>query len=213
MGVAFASVWYNPLILNNAIMKLFRLLALAVMVSALASCTVSETHGPSPYTSIYDKMGTQEVAEFGTVQYTVSKIIRTSDLPQNFLDNFKIGDRKALIRCSATLKAGIDLSSGNYKVAVNGRQVVLQLPHARIFEPINMDLDKVYLDYVKVSGLRSSITNTEYLSYLQEGERQILADESLKSQIIKQAESNAQPMFASMLKNLGFEAIKIEFTL
>jgi len=187
-------------------------LALAAMVSAFASCSDSD-EGKSPYTSIYEKMGTQEVAEFGTVQYTVGKVVRTSDLPQSFLDNFKIGDRKALIRCSATLKAGIDLSSGNYKVEVNGKQVVLQLPHAKIFEPINMDLDKVYLDYVKVGALRSNISNKEYLSYLQEGERQILADENLKTQIIKQAESNAEPMFHSMLKNLGFEAVKIEFVL
>ncbi len=193
-------------------MKFVKYLALAAMVSAFVSCSDPD-EGRNPYTSIYEKMGTQEVAEFGTVQYTVGKVVRTSDLPQGFLDNFKIGDRKALIRCSATLKAGIDLSSGNYKVSVNGRQVVLQLPHAKIFEPINMDLDKVYLDYVKVGMLRSNISNQEYLQYLQEGERQILADENLKTQIIKQAEANAQPMFHSMLKNLGFEAVKIEFVL
>lgn len=189
-----------------------KFLALAALVSAFASCDKSNV-ARNPYTSIYEKMGTQEVAEFGTVQYTVGKVVRTSDLPQSFLDNFKIGDRKALIRCSATLKAGVDLSSGNYKVVVNGSQVILQLPHAKIFEPINMDLDKVYLDYVKVGMLRSNISNKEYLEYLQEGERQILADENLKAQIVKQAEANAEPMFHSMLKNLGFEAVKIEFTL
>ncbi|MCQ2253168.1 MAG: DUF4230 domain-containing protein [Bacteroidales bacterium] len=194
-------------------MRLIKFLLVAVLFAAFASCTRIENNGPSPYTSIYEKMGTQEVAEFGTVQYTVGKVVRTSDLPQSFLDNFKIGDRKALIRCSATLKAGIDLSSGNYNVTVNGRQVVLQLPHAKIFEPINMDLDKVFLEYIKVGALRSNITNKEYLSYLQEAEKQILADENLKAQIIKQAESNAEPMFESMLKNLGFEAVKIEFTL
>lgn len=193
-------------------MKFVKSLALALMLAAFAGC--NESHeGKNPYTAIYEKMGTQEVAEFGTVQYTVGKIVRTSDLPQSFFDNFKVGDRKALIRCSATLKAGIDLSSGNYKVQVDGKKVVLQLPHARIFEPINMDLDKVYLDYIKVGALRSNITLTEFVGYLQEGEKQILADENLKAQIIKQAESNAEPMFHSMLKNLGFEAVKIEFVL
>ncbi len=193
-------------------MNLFKSLLLAGMVSVLAGCA-DPAEITSPYAAIYEKMGTQEVAEFGTVQYTVGKIVKTTDLPQSLLDNFKIGDRKALIRCSATLKAGIDLSSGNYKVSVSGRQVVLQLPHAKIFVPINMDMDKVRLDYVKVSTLRSSITLAEYVTYLQEAEKQILADENLKAQIIKQAESNAEPMFHSMLKNLGFQAVKIEFVL
>jgi hypothetical protein len=158
-------------------------------------------------------MGSQEVAEFGTVQYTVGKIVKTSDMPQTFWDKFKIGDRKALIRCTATLKAGIDISSGNYKVEVDGKKVLLQLPHAKIFEPINMDFDNVHLEYSKVGLLRSSFSLAEYVAYLQEGEKQILADQNLISQIIKQAESNAEPMFRSMLKNLGFEAIKIEFVL
>lgn len=91
--------------------------------------------------------------------------------------------------------------------------MLLQLPHAKIFEPINMDFDNVHLEYSKVGLLRSSFSLAEYVAYLQEGEKQILADQNLISQIIKQAESNAEPMFRSMLKNLGFEAIKIEFVL
>jgi hypothetical protein len=193
-------------------MKKTKLIAILSAAILLSSCFPSE-NGPNPYSPIYEKMGTQEVAEFGTVQYTVGKIVKTSDLPQNFWDNLKIGDRKALISCKATLKAGIDISSGNYKVLVEGKKVVLQLPHAKIFEPINMDFDNVQLAYSKVGLLRSAFTLKEYVAYLQEGEQQILADKNLMNQIIKQAESNAEPMFRSMLKNLGFEAIKIEFVL
>jgi hypothetical protein len=178
-----------------------------------SGCDVLDEDNSSSYSPIYEKMGSQEVAEFGTVQYTVGKIVKTSDMPQTFWDKFKIGDRKALIRCTATLKAGIDISSGNYKVEVDGKKVLLQLPHAKIFEPINMDFDNVHLEYSKVGLLRSSFSLAEYVAYLQEGEKQILADQNLISQIIKQAESNAEPMFRSMLKNLGFEAIKIEFVL
>jgi hypothetical protein len=178
-----------------------------------AGCDALEDDKYKAYSPIYEKMGSQEVAEFGTVQYTVGKIVKTSDMPQTFWDKLKIGDRKALIRCSATLKAGIDISSGNYKVEVEGRKVLLQLPHAKIFMPINMDFDKVHLEYSKVGLLRSNFTLSEYVAYLQEGEKQILADQNLMNQIVKQAESNAEPMFRSMLKNLGFEAIKIEFVL
>jgi len=187
--------------------------AAAATALLLAGCDALEDNSHEAYSPIYEKMGSQEVAEFGTVQYTVGKIVKTSDMPQSFWDKFKIGDRKALIRCSATLKAGIDISSGNYKVEVEGSKVLLQLPHAKIFEPINMDFNNVHLEYSKVGMMRSNITLTEYVAYLQEGERQILADKNLIDQIVKQAESNAEPMFRSMLKNLGFKAIKIEFVL
>lgn len=194
-------------------MKIANIAAIAAIALMASGCDVLDEDNSSSYSPIYEKMGSQEVAEFGTVQYTVGKIVKTSDMPQTFWDKFKIGDRKALIRCTATLKAGIDISSGNYKVEVDGKKVLLQLPHAKIFEPINMDFDNVHLEYSKVGLLRSSFSLAEYVAYLQEGEKQILADQNLISQIIKQAESNAEPMFRSMLKNLGFEAIKIEFVL
>ena len=194
-------------------MKIANIAAIAAIALMASGCDVLEEDNSSSYSPIYEKMGSQEVAEFGTVQYTVGKIVKTSDMPQTFWDKFKIGDRKALIRCTATLKAGIDISSGNYKVEVDGKKVLLQLPHAKIFEPINMDFDNVHLEYSKVGLLRSNFSLAEYVAYLQEGEKQILADQNLISQIIKQAESNAEPMFRSMLKNLGFEAIKIEFVL
>ena len=193
-------------------MKIANIAAIAAIALMASGCNVLDEDNSSS-SPIYEKMGSQEVAEFGTVQYTVGKIVKTSDMPQTFWDKFKIGDRKALIRCTATLKAGIDISSGNYKVEVDGKKVLLQLPHAKIFEPINMDFDNVHLEYSKVGLLRSSFSLAEYVAYLQEGEKQILADQNLISQIIKQAESNAEPMFRSMLKNLGFEAIKIEFVL
>ena len=194
-------------------MKIANIAAIAAIALMASGCNVLDEDNSSSYSPIYEKMGSQEVAEFGTVQYTVGKIVKTSDMPQTFWDKFKIGDRKALIRCTATLKAGIDISSGNYKVEVDGKKVLLQLPHAKIFEPINMDFDNVHLEYSKVGLLRSSFSLAEYVAYLQEGEKQILADQNLISQIIKPAESNAEPMFRSMLKNLGFEAIKIEFVL
>ena len=194
-------------------MKIAKLASMAAVALMTVGCNALDEDNSKSYSPIYEKMGSQEVAEFGTVQYTVGKIVKTSDMPQTFWDKLKIGDRKALIRCSATLKAGIDISSGNYKVEVDGKKVLLQLPHAKIFEPINMDFDNVHLEYSKVGLLRSSFSLAEYVAYLQEGEKQILADQNLISQIIKQAESNAEPMFRSMLKNLGFEAIKIEFVL
>lgn len=194
-------------------MRFARLTAIVAIALMFVGCDVLDDDQSKYYSPIYEKMGSQEVAEFGTVQYTVGKIVKTSDMPQTFWDRFKIGDRKALIRCTATLKAGIDISSGNYNVEVSGKKVILQLPHAKIFEPINMDFDNVHLEYTKVGLLRSDFSLSEYVAYLQEGEKQILADQNLLNQIVKQAESNAEPMFRSMLKNLGFEAIKIEFVL
>jgi len=151
-------------------MKIANIAAIAAIALMASGCNVLDEDNSSSYSPIYEKMGSQEVAEFGTVQYTVGKIVKTSDMPQTFWDKFKIGDRKALIRCTATLKAGIDISSGNYKVEVDGKKVLLQLPHAKIFEPINMDFDNVHLEYSKVGLLRSSFSLAEYVAYLQEGE-------------------------------------------
>jgi hypothetical protein len=81
--------------------KIFRLAYIAIVAFMFVSCGES----------IEDKMNKKlsemsELSELGTVEYTISKIIKAND--NSF---YTIGDRKILFSCKATMKAGIDLSN------------------------------------------------------------------------------------------------------
>ncbi len=187
-------------------MKILFYVAVAMMLTA---CFPEEKD--SPYTAVYNIMSTQTVAEFGTTKFTVKKIIKHSDMPREVCERLKINDTKRLVKCSATLKAGIDISSGKYDVEVNGNQVILRLPHAKIIEPVVMDINNINIEYPAAAQQKAKLSMTERMAYLQAGERLILTDQNIIDQIVSQAEKNALPLYRTKLKSLGYKAVKIEF--
>ena len=81
--------------------KLFRLVYITTFPLIFMSC------GESIEEKMNKKLSEMsELTELGTVEYTISKIIKAND--NSF---YTIGDRKILFSCKATMKAGIDLSN------------------------------------------------------------------------------------------------------
>ena len=100
-----------------------------------------------------------EVAELGSVEYTVTKVVKASDDPSWY----KVGDRKILFNCTAYLKAGIDLNKIDMtKVVVDEekKSVVLTLPKAELLS-LNMPPDKSTLVYENIATFRSKFTTAE----------------------------------------------------
>ena len=90
--------------------------------------------GDSMADKLKNKMGTlTEMSELGTVEYTVTKIIKASD--EAF---YTIGERKILFSCCATMKAGIDLkdfSAENVKID-SDKEVTVTLPAPKVWRLI-----------------------------------------------------------------------------
>ena len=183
----------------------------------LTSCGQNSTKNTEKdlQADLFEKMRSQDVAEFGAVEYTITKLVQSRDDEKTLWARIKntFGTRKVLMRCKATMKAGIDLGVGNYRAEVDNekKSIILSLPHATVFSPIDMDINDVEMLVENKGVLRDDFTLEELVGFLQLGEQQILADETIKKNIIKQAEETAEPMFRALLIQLGFETIKIEF--
>src|SRR6476469_3202753 len=93
----------------------------------------------------------RELNDLATVQYVVTKIIKARD------DSwFKIGSRKILMSCKATLRAGIDLSKITEKnIEIHNKSIELNLPHATLIS-LNIKPEDLKTEYEDVSLLRSS---------------------------------------------------------
>jgi len=149
-----------------------------------------------------------EVAELGSVEYTVTKVVKASDDPSWY----KVGDRKILFNCTAYLKAGIDLNKIDMtKVVVDEekKSVVLTLPKAELLS-LNMPPDKSTLVYENIATFRSKFTTAEKNRLLQLGEKSIRNDVPNLG-ILADAEKNTSSFFKSLLAQLGFEIITIKF--
>ena len=90
-----------------------------------------------------------------------------------------------------------------------GRSVSMVLPHAVVLS-INIPPELIRLEYEDVTGFRSHFDDRERQALLKQGEREIVRDLP-KLGILTEAEANAEEFFRSMLTQMGFENIQINF--
>lgn len=179
-------------------------LVTTVLLSAIA-CTIISCSG-----SLEDHMNAKlatmsTMSELGTVEYTISKIIKAND---NAFYTF--GDRKILFSCKATMKAGIDLASfspDSIQLDKANKKVIIRLPQPKVLS-FNMPAEDIRLEYQKVGALRSDFTTENRNELLKQAEEAIIAD-ACNLGILKDAEDNAIAFFKALLAQVGFEDIEV----
>ena len=145
------------------------------------------------------------LSELGTVEYTVTKVIKGNDVAW-----YTIGDRKVLFSCQAKLKAGIDMSEFNpSKVVINGKNIEITLPQPKLLA-MNMPAEEAKLVYQKVGALRKDISATERNELLKLGEADIVENVPNLG-ILDDARKNAETFFRALLKQLGYENVTVKF--
>ena len=146
-------------------------------------------------------------AELGTVEYTISKIIKVDH------DVFyKYGERKVLFSSRSTMKAGINLSkfcADSVKVDNKNNTITVKMPKAEILS-FHMPAEDVKLEYSKTSGLRSEFSATERNELLKQAEENIKND-APNLGIFKDAEENMRLLVEGILSGAGFNEVIVEF--
>ncbi len=151
-------------------------------------------------------MQLKELSELATVEYTITKIIKASD-DQTW---YKIGDRKILMSCQATVKAGIDLSQlKSEDVSINGDEITLTLPRATI-QSLNIKPEDIRTEFQEVGLFRSDFTAAERNQLMAQGEAQIRKNMA-STDILRTAESNASLFIGQFLRQLGYQKVDIRF--
>lgn len=148
------------------------------------------------------------LAEMGSVEYTVKKIVKANDVGEWF----KIGDRKILFSVTAYLKAGVNLDSLKTDAISIDRaknSVSLTLPHATLLS-MNMPANEIKFEYEELGYFRSSFSAEERNALLKQGEEDIVNDVPNLG-IIADAEKNVSDFFSSMLSQMGYEEVTIKF--
>ncbi len=171
-----------------------------MFILLLLSCTSKKQR-------INEVFALREMSELATVEYSVTKIVRASD-DQTW---YKIGDRKILMSCSASIKAGIDLAGiKEENVEIDGKNINLVLPKAHVIS-LNMKPQDIKVEYQETGILRDPFTSEERDALMRQGEAQIRSSaESIG--VLQTAETNASLFISNYLKSLGYERINIRFT-
>ena len=148
----------------------------------------------------------KEMSDLATVEYIVTKIIKADDNKAWF----KLGERKILMSCKATLTAGIDLSKITEKdISINGKSIELILPHAKLIS-LNIKPEDIKTEYEDVTVFRSAFSSAERGSLAAQGEINIRSSVGTLG-ILQTAEINATLILNNFLRRLGYEKINIRF--
>lgn len=179
-----------------------------LLLSLLAVCSLVVSCNPSQEKLTRKSIQSlSEMAELGTVEYTVKKIVKTDDAVW-----WKYGKRKIIFSCTAFIKAGIDMKdfpAGNIKPNPGGKSVSITLPKARILS-FNMPPEEIRQEFSMITGLRDEFTPEQKQQLLAMGEQDIRSDIPNMG-ILEDAEANARTFFTAMFSRLGYETIDIKF--
>lgn len=148
----------------------------------------------------------RELNELATVEYTVSKIVKASD-DQTW---YKVGDRKILMSCRATVRAGINLDqlqAGD--IRVSGQSISLELPPAQILT-VNIRPEDIRTEFEEVGVFRSDFSAAERNQLMAQGEAQI-RKQAASTDILRSAETQASLLLGNFLRSLGYKEVKIHF--
>jgi hypothetical protein len=141
-----------------------------------------------------------------TSEYTIGKIIELNDNKEWY----KFGDRNILISCKAKIKAGIDLSKiGDKDIITNGSSITIYLPYPEILS-FDMDPNTIKTEMEDVNGFRTSFSQDEKNEILALGEKDIKAKMG-KTNILKNAKTNAEIFIKNFYKELAYTDIHVEF--
>jgi Protein of unknown function (DUF4230) len=178
---------------------MMRTLTLIFIVSIACSCKKEK--------KVNEVFALREMSELATVEYLVTKIIRASD------DKtwYKIGDRKILMSCEASIKAGIDLSAiREENISIEGKSISLVLPKAHLIS-INIKPENIKVEYQETGIFRDDFSAAERDQLMTQGEVQIRKSvDSLG--VLQTAETNATIFVSNYLKLLGYDRIHIRFS-
>ena len=178
-----------------------------IVLSLLALSMLVMSCGPSQELTRKRIQGLTEMAELGTVEYTVKKIVKTDDAVW-----WKYGKRKIIFTCSAFIKAGIDMkkfSADKVEIDKKEKSISVVLPKAQILS-FNMPPEEIRQEFTLVTGLRDEFTPEEKQQLLVLGEKDIQEDIPNMG-ILQDAEANAKLFFVALFNQIGYEKVNVKF--
>ncbi|MCQ2287335.1 MAG: DUF4230 domain-containing protein [Bacteroidales bacterium] len=181
-------------------MKILHLIVLAFVPLLLCSCGEQENKEKLPQDGaalpLYE---ISEVAELGSVKYTIRQVIKGED------DN-KIGGKNILFGSIAYVKAGVDMtkfSDDNVEIDKINGSIKVTLPHAKILS-INIPQDSIKEIYHHSGTFRGGYDAKERQEVLSTSQDE-LEEKIAGLGIEKEAETNTKILFEDLLVRLGYQ--------
>ncbi len=144
------------------------------------------------------------IQELALVKYNYSGVIGYKDFLKILKINVPLTEKSFLLKYNGYIKAGVDFE--NMKVAVSGKDVHISLPRARILDTL-ID-EKSIRVYNESMNAFNPLTIADYNKAIMKEKDNMITD-AISQGILKDATKQAEVVLTSIMKDMGFENIKI----
>lgn len=144
------------------------------------------------------------IQELALVKYNYSGVIGYKDFMKILKINVPLTEKSFLLKYNGYIKAGVDFE--NMKVEVSDKDVHISLPRARILD--TMIDEKSIKVYNESMNAFNPLTIADYNKAIVK-EKDTMVSDAISQGILKDATKQAEVVLTSIMKDMGFENIKI----
>lgn len=182
-------------------------LLIVILVLSLFSFTkVYKTHKINVL-SDHIEQKVSRIVELSTVVYNYTDIVSYKDNIQVNGMNLPFTNKSFIIKYSGYIKAGIDLESLNFNV-IDKNNIKITMDKAKVLENVIVEEDVEFFD--EKDGLFNKLNFKDLYAVLI-GEKEKIKAEAIKNGLLNEAEKNGEEIIRSLLEEMGFEKIDIEY--
>ena len=144
------------------------------------------------------------IQELALVKYNYSGVIGYKDFIKVLKINIPLTEKSFLLKYNGYIKAGVDFK--NMKVDVSGKNIHISLPNPRILDTlIDEKSIKVYKESINAFHPH---TIADYNKAIMK-EKETMINAAISQGILTDATAQAELVLTSIMKDMGFENIKI----
>lgn len=147
------------------------------------------------------------IVELSTIVYNYTDIVSYKDNIQvNGLD-LPFTSKSFIIKYSGYIKAGIDLKSLKFNV-IDRDNIKITMAKAKVLENVIVEEDVEFFD--EKDGLFNKLNFKDLYAVLI-GEKEKIKDTAVSKGLLNEAQKNGEEIIRSLLEEMGFKKIDIEF--
>lgn len=144
------------------------------------------------------------IQELALIKYNYSGVIDYKDFFKILKINVPLTEKSFLLKYNGYIKAGVDFE--NMKVDVSCKDIHISLPRARILD--TMIDEKSIRVYNESMNAFNPLTIADYNKAIMK-EKENMVSGAISQGILKDATKQAEIVLTSIMKDMGFENIKI----
>ncbi len=144
------------------------------------------------------------IQELALIKYNYSGVIGYKDFLKILKINVPLTEKSFLLKYNGYIKAGVDFE--NIKVEVSGKDVHISLPSARILD--TMIDEKSIRVYNESMNAFNPLTIADYNKAIVK-EKDNMVNDAISQGVLKDATKQAEVVLTSIMKDMGFENIRI----